>query len=408
MAIINDGGGGRPSTPAKTPATPPKTQTANTQTSGTQASGTQTSGTQASGTQASGTQASGTQVSTPQDKTELSPEAQEAISGNSELPANIPISPPRTYSNVPGCSQEQCAEWVQRVFRENGRPLPVHGDAKTLFPQDWGEGYQKQSNGQPGLPPQAGDILCWGQGPTEGSQWGHVAIIKSTHTEPPPPYIEVVEANYSTNDGKNVPVRQIPYDPETNTITQTGRCPVQGWVHPEGDHSLVNAPPGQPGNYVPQAQMPSSPPSGGGTPQTGGSGGAPGGPGGTPGGPGETPGAPGSVPGWGDPGGQMNGGLPGIFGNNPIMSPTGVEITQQIGFMIMSAWQEVMMGNFNGPNLQQLNEWYMQGDKNSQDPIRIMAGNILQMAGMIVPQNSPIAIGGIPPHIARMMQAQQM
>ena len=92
----------------------------------------------------------------------------------------------------------------------------------------------------------------------------------------------------------------------------------------------------------------------------------------------------------------------------PVISPTGAEINQDTGNMIMSAWQEVMTGNFNGPALQKLNEWYMQGDKNSQDPVRVMAGNILQMAGMVVPQNGAGNSGGIPPHISRLMQMQQM
>lgn len=382
MAAINDVGS-KPSSPPKTQAPAPKPQTNSTNTTG------QTGGNNKPD-----------DVKTanlpPEDKAELSVEAQKAVSGNTELPENIPISAPKTTSNVPDCSQEQCAEWVQRVFRENGRPLPVGGNAEDLFPKDWGEGYQKQSNGQPGLSPQAGDVLCWGDGGTQNSQWGHVAIIKETHTDPPPPYVVVAEANYGTNDGQNVPTRQIPYDPATNTIQQTGHCPVQGWVHPEGDNSLVNAPPGQAGNYVPQSQMPASAP-GGGTPQTGASGTQ----GGTP-----QAGDPGGVP--GDTGGQVNGNLPGIFGDNPVMSPTGVEITQSVGNMVMSAWQEIMMGNFNGPSVQKLYDWYMKGDKNSQDPIRQMAGNILQMAGMIVPQNGQNPVGGIPPHIARMMQAQQM
>jgi len=377
MSVIRDAGSKPSSPPPKPQAPAPKPQT--TQTNNTNNTGQTGQTGQTGGNNKPDTVT--TENLTPEDKAELSAEAQQAVSGNSQLPDNIPISAPRTTSNVPGCSQEQCAEWVQRVFRENGRSLPVSGDAKDLFPKDWGEGYQKQSNGQPGLGPQAGDVLCWGKGNTENSQWGHVAIIKETHTDPPPAYVVVAEANYGTNDGQNVPTRQIPYDPATNTIQQTGNCPVQGWVHPEGDKSLVNAPPGQPGNYVPQSQMPASAP-GGGTPQTG------------------TPG--------GDPGGQVNGNLPGIFGDNPVMSPTGVEITQSVGDMLMSAWQEVMMGNFNGPSVQKLYEWYMKGDKNSQDPIRQMAGNILQMAGMVVSQNGSTMAGGIPPHIAKMMQAQQM
>lgn len=318
----------------------------------------------------------------PEDKTELSPQAQETATQDiTSLPPDIPISPPRTYSNVPGCDQEQCAEWVQRVFRENGRPLPVSGDAATLFPQNWGDGYQKQSNGQPGLSPQAGDILCWGS--SDKNQWGHVAIIKDVHADGNPPYVTIIEANYGTNDGQHVPTRNIPYDPATNTIQQTGSCPVQGWIHPEGDHSLVNAPPGEPGNYVPQAQMPAAAPGGGNHPQAG------------------VPGVNQGI----DPGGQTHGNIPQVFNDNPVMSPTGVEMSQEVANMIMAAWQEVMAGNFNGPNIQKLEQWYKQQNPNPQDPnsqnansqnpVMLIAANILMMAGKIVgPPGGMTPLGG--------------
>lgn len=306
-----------------------------------------------------------------EDKAEFSPQAQQVANNITSLPEDVHIPPPRTYSNVEGCTQEQCAEWVQRVFRENGRSLPVRGDAATLFPKDWGEGYQKQTNGQPGLSPQAGDILCWGS--SENNPWGHVAIIKEVHIDGQNSYITVVEANVGTNDGVHVPTRNIPYDPVTNTVKQTGSCPVQGWIHPEGDKSLVNAPPGQPGNYVPYTQMPAAPTQGG-VPQ---------------------------ALGVNQPVntvGQVHGNNPQVSAGQSIFSPAGVQLSQDIAQLIMAAWQEVASGNFNGPNIQKLEQWYKNQDPNSQDPIKMIAANILLLAGKIIGQPSGMTpLGGTLP-----------
>jgi len=63
-----------------------------------------------------------------------------------------------------------------------------------------------------------------------------------------------------------------------------------------------------------------------------------------------------------------------------------LEINREAGKIIMSAWKEIMTGNFSGSEMQKLYDWYMEGDKNSKEPMRIMAKNILHISGMIVSQ----------------------
>jgi hypothetical protein len=204
-----------------------------------------------------------------------------------------------------------------------------------------------------------------------------VAIIKSINYDKNPPTITIIEANYGTNDGQHVPTREIPYDPATNTVQQTGSCPVQGWVHPEGDNSLVNAPPGQPGNYIPQNQMPAGNPGGGTT-----GGGNPGG-GATGGGapaaatPGVNPQQFGYQPGV-NPGGQMQGGIPQMFADNQVGGGSPQEIAQ----LILGAMQEVMQGNNNGPCVNKLYEWYMQQVQTQQGQMGQMQGINPMMQGM--------------------------
>jgi len=319
------------------------------------------------------------------------------------LPPGVVLDPPKTTSRVPGCSQEQCAEWVQRVFRENGKPLPRNGDAGTLFGQEWPEGYEKQSNGQEGLPPQAGDVLLWGANLTDGKEsndYGHAALIQEVHADADPPYVLIAEANYGTNDGSTVPTRQVPYDPETNTLSnQGGSMPIQGWIHPEGENSLVNAQGGQDGNYVPGETPPAhqqgttSPAPSGGTSQTSPQTGAPP----------QTE----TQPSTGTQPANPQEGAPEVQKpSETVMSPVGIPLDNSVMSMITDAFKEVMSGNLKGEAIQNLHQWYIKGDPKSNDPLRGMAASVLQMAGMNVGQNlvGPPGSTGLPPKMAQRMR----
>jgi len=72
----------------------------------------------------------------------------------------------------------------------------------------------------------------------------------------------------------------------------------------------------------------------------------------------------------------------------------------------MSVWKEIMTGNFSGSEMQKLYDWYMEGDKNSKEPMRIMAKNILHISGMIVSQ--PASAEARLPNMSGFMQMKQI
>lgn len=139
---------------------------------------------------------------------------------------------PKAYSAVPGCSQEQCAEWVHDTFAQAGKPLPFGGNGNQYWPDSAGvPGYSRIPNGS-GQAPEAGDILCFG-----GGAYGHVAIVTKVSTQPP--YVEVGQANWGSNEGPGVSHR-FAWNPATGTVySGDGGLEVQGFIRPDAAHSLI-------------------------------------------------------------------------------------------------------------------------------------------------------------------------
>jgi len=68
--------------------------------------------------------------------------------------------------------------------------------------------------------------------------------------------------------------------------------------------------------------------------------------------------------------------------------------------MVWEAMNDVMRGDFNSQAINKLYQWYTGENKNTYDPVRETAAQILAMAGKDISAGQT----GIPAHIARRMQ----
>lgn len=152
------------------------------------------------------------------------------------LQLNPAIAGPKNFSRIPGCKQEQCAEYVSRYFRESGKPLPWAGNAGDWWENSAGKaGYSRLPNGGQARP-QPGDIMVFKGG---SGGYGHVAIVTAVTDRG----VEVQQANWGdNNNGQGAGVKHtFRYDPATNqTYSGISNLPVVGYIRPEGGKGLAS------------------------------------------------------------------------------------------------------------------------------------------------------------------------